>query len=614
MKVDFTAFLIVLILCFTLNCVLSFELDEPNEKWKIINFTDCWNVAENKSVLPGLVFDEQQENGSSTDCGKWDHKQNDTGPPWLLYMIDRDGNFFDGVIVSKKTIITYGFDKLRGNFKNKENIKIYGGQCDPSNNLSSLCFLKRNLLPTKVIKIKRAKLKLENFQERTIIVLEIQDVQFSSSLKPVCLWNRGNQNDASEMFFAQDHSTRSLVEASFLAEEKCFNFKISQMECDLYGSTICIGHEKLIQSGFLLIKRDDRFDLRAVSDMNFETRSRYFDLLPFFRKIFAESRDIKILLEISPPPKRIDFGDSQSFEECGKITRRPKRDTADDIESLPFIHNGNNVTTKGKDPWHASLTLHTTIGPIYDFCGATLISKRALVTAAHCLYVVGNKRIKEAQMIEVTLGMLNALEIEDSRQFMRAKYYQLHPKYRHRQGTFKNDIALIIVENDSIKITEFVKPLCLWNNEYELEKIINMPAKVVGWGLTEEHIQPNILQEASVKIVSYEECLKKDPSFYSYNLRPNFNFCAGAPETGTNPCKGDSGGGLVMYNTHLGRFFLRGVVSSGKSRKVILARDADVEEIATCTPDVYTLFTDVTSYIQWIMENAPDINKGKLQN
>ena len=72
--------------------------------------------------------------------------------------------------------------------------------------------------------------------------------------------------------------------------------------------------------------------------------------------------------------------------------------------------------------------------------------------------------------------------------------------------------------------------------------------------------------------------------------------------SGTTTCNGDSGGSLSVEKD--GRWFIRGMVSFGVPKKVKF----EGEERSLCHPNQYSLFADVASYVDWIVENTPDIS------
>ncbi|XP_059488077.1 serine protease gd-like [Neocloeon triangulifer] len=165
-------------------------------------------------------------------------------------------------------------------------------------------------------------------------------------------------------------------------------------------------------------------------------------------------------------------------------------------------------------------------GPLKDSCGATLISKKVLVTAAHCLFD-GEGSQFGARHVDVTLGMHNRSNSEETwRQTIKTASLVVHPGYDHSRGDFKDDIALVILKNE-VNVNDFERPICLWNSGYDLNEIANKSVTVVGWGYTLDHEQPQILQKAIMKVASYEECFESNKRFFSRFMRPTKNFCAG---------------------------------------------------------------------------------------
>jgi len=45
-------------------------------------------------------------------------------------------------------------------------------------------------------------------------------------------------------------------------------------------------------------------------------------------------------------------------------------------------------------------------------------------------------------------------------------------------GNNDNDVALLLFDGKGFNITERVKPICLWNRDYNFEKIANKTAEV----------------------------------------------------------------------------------------------------------------------------------------
>ncbi|CAB3372658.1 Hypothetical predicted protein [Cloeon dipterum] len=469
-----------------------------------------------------------------------------------------------GFLVSEQTVMA-GFNQM--NHDDIEVYRIYAGPCYSKD--EELCKFGRGLLKQKALSRSRGVFGDNGFE-----MWKIEKVTITQHLKPICLWNLNtfDRESSFDSFVFTQNNTRSLKRTELLSHQQCYlNISISTNVCNEMDSLMCSAFE---YSGiFLVTKVDNRYYLRATRWGNFllsedrvENRILWYNILQDIDSIFANSTGLFLM---PPTPKlatEIDFGTGESYAGCGEVAQdksrgRERRDTA----VVGFIHQGTDAPIE-QNPWHASLSVHfPTTDSLYDICGGTLVSKRVIVTAAHCLYDPNTGDKIEAEWLEITLGMYDATNSEEiGRQLVQAASIVIYDGYDYYRHDFQHDLALIIMKKDSIQITERVRPACLWNSKYDFENIAGKNGKVVGFGFTEKFTKSNILQKAYLRIAPHEECFYSNKRFYSRNLRPTQNFCAGFPHNGTNACNGDSGGGLLIANgpsARKKRFYLRGVIS-----------------------------------------------------
>ena len=116
---------------------------------------------------------------------------------------------------------------------------------------------------------------------------------------------------------------------------------------------------------------------------------------------------------------------------------------------------------------------------------------------------------------------------------------------------------------------------------------------VIGYGKSEDEtkVHENIPKILDTPIHTNEHCFLEHQSLLKISSKRTF--CGGSG-TGTGVCRGDSGGGLFV--TDGSAYYLRGIVSSS----IIGGRYG-------CDVDVYSVFTDVTKYTDWI--NGISINR-----
>ncbi|CAB3365307.1 Hypothetical predicted protein [Cloeon dipterum] len=261
-----------------------------------------------------------------------------------------------------------------------------------------------------------------------------------------------------------------------------------------------------------------------------------------------------------------------------------KDDCGIPVATNQLVVNGNSLR-RGSWPWLAAIFVTTGTGQRFQ-CGATLISKQHVITAAHCVHNVESQKQKliEPRSIVIYLGKHYLLDFtESSVQAKGVSLVKVHPKYRHGVSS-DNDLAVLVLSSPA-EYSFTVQPACLFNSRLEYED----DGKVIGWGRDENGNQVSSEPKlVSLPIVSQEECLRSHRNFYY--ITSNTTFCAGKRD-GSGPCNGDSGGGFYSQAIRSpGQWFLRGMVS-------LSLQDSTT---ASCDPKNYFVFTDLSKFADWV--------------
>ncbi|XP_026463464.1 serine protease gd-like, partial [Ctenocephalides felis] len=208
-------------------------------------------------------------------------------------------------------------------------------------------------------------------------------------------------------------------------------------------------------------------------------------------------------------------------------TGKPPEDSSPKGAELPHILNemnsmcgqtavrplnlvvGGEATARGDWPWLVALYVVSDNGPTFK-CGSTLISRKLVVTDA------------------LQTGAEKAIP---------------HPDFKPKSDRTDADIGLVILAQ-TVEFTSFIKPICLWRGNADLQNIMQKNGTVVGWGRDETGRkttpEPRM---ASVPVVSRDDCMDSKEEF-RHILTSKRMFCAGA--RGLGPCNGDSGGVLMF--------------------------------------------------------------------
>ncbi|EAT48924.1 AAEL000059-PA [Aedes aegypti] len=310
------------------------------------------------------------------------------------------------------------------------------------------------------------------------------------------------------------------------------------------------------------------------------------------------------LLQRSPiPPEDIRFlkasrcsepnaSGSSVFVCCPKVEKLLKPPYCGVGESDRLI--GGQLAFLSEFPWTALIEYRRNSSDETRFrCGATLISSRYVLTAAHCAHEGSNDFWKA---IGVRLGE-HDLDTTKDCEFgecaappitVGIERIIVHENYNPRHKEHTDDIALIRLDRE-IQFSEDVAPICLPVEESVRNRNITgtWDAKSVGWGVSESAIASRQKLKSHLAILDPKSCRKLDKA----TLRDT-QFCT-EMQSDRETCTADDGGSLVIrghLNGLFGHNFLYGVASFGKDNLCGAKGEPAV-------------FTDVTKYIEWIESN-----------
>ncbi|XP_053681030.1 CLIP domain-containing serine protease B9-like [Anopheles nili] len=279
-------------------------------------------------------------------------------------------------------------------------------------------------------------------------------------------------------------------------------------------------------------------------------------------------------------------GDVVQEQLVGGLLPNPKKNECG-VSIGMRIYGGENADID-EFPWLAMMQYENRKGERRYSCGGSLINKRYVLTAAHC--VTGEVERKEGKLVGVRLGEYNTnteidCVMEDQEQICAdppidatVESSTVHPEYD--EAAHAHDVALVRM-GQTIEYTDFVQPVCLPLSDFRASKAgeVNF---VTGFGRTLKGSRSVIKQKLGIKVYEHDRCREKYATKNA--LITTKQICAGG-EFAKDSCHGDSGGPLMKLQKV---WYLEGVVSYGNR--------CGLED----WPGVYT---HVPAYMEWIRAN-----------
>lgn len=198
---------------------------------------------------------------------------------------------------------------------------------------------------------------------------------------------------------------------------------------------------------------------------------------------------------------------------------------------------GGRVSSPHYWPWQAALfeKSRRQSKTFYSFvCGASLISEKALLTAAHCIN-------KSAEYF-LKLGIVKETSFDEpNEKVLGVKSVHIHPLFDSSLMFY--DIALLKLDKP-IACNKDIRPICLPKQNENLPEP-NSTLTVLGWGTTGTNSTEASLYLKDAQIPLVDETICRN--IYGVLVDYSFNFCAGYKFGDADTCQGDSGGPILQW-------------------------------------------------------------------
>ncbi|CAG0915357.1 unnamed protein product [Notodromas monacha] len=257
-----------------------------------------------------------------------------------------------------------------------------------------------------------------------------------------------------------------------------------------------------------------------------------------------------------------------------------KKATAFVILMLATLHfdkseslSGGSITHVGEFPHIVSIQIPPKRKSSFHGkhgCSATLITKKAILTAAHCCSLV-------PPLKNLVAGIFDFYAVTGNEQRRTVKNVFIHPLHNTSRW-IEHDIC-IMEPDEAFDLNLFVWPASLPALQ---DEFFSYDLLAYGWGDLGNGAKPSELHKLWLQHITDDFC-----SYIMGDQVGEAMLCAGDPRSNSGTCKGDSGGPLVdPFHS------LVGIISW---------------TIGACAdPNKVSVFAQVSRYMDWIFETVTD--------
>ncbi|XP_069364040.1 serine protease 33 isoform X2 [Maniola hyperantus] len=205
----------------------------------------------------------------------------------------------------------------------------------------------------------------------------------------------------------------------------------------------------------------------------------------------------------------------------------------------------------GTFPWQAYIRIGS------SRCGGSLISRRHVVTAGHCVARAQPRHVR------VTLGdyVINSAAEPLPAYTFGVRTIKVHPLFKFTPQADRFDVAVLTLDRN-VHYMPHIAPICLPERGSDY---LGQYGWAAGWGALSpgSRLRPRTLQAVDVPVLDNRVCERwHRANGINVVIYPEM-LCAGYRGGGKDSCQGDSGGPLMLERA--GRWYLIGVVSAGYS-------------------------------------------------
>lgn len=220
---------------------------------------------------------------------------------------------------------------------------------------------------------------------------------------------------------------------------------------------------------------------------------------------------------------------------CNPICGRPTAKTS------AYVIGGQDAKISDV-PWSAGI-YQLYRKKFKHICGGTILTKRIIISAAHCFFIEKKRQFASPDQFKVAVGKyFRGFYVNESLPIQTFNVTEIIaiPHYSGYASSYTRDIAIIILDG-SINFEPHIIPICIdIEAGYESETTLSAGSigLVAGWGYTTATGMPSdTLKSIEMPVIDFYQCLNESGDYRPF-VTPD-KFCSGF-KNGSGVCQGNN--------------------------------------------------------------------------
>uniref|UniRef100_A0A673JFH6 Peptidase S1 domain-containing protein n=1 Tax=Sinocyclocheilus rhinocerous TaxID=307959 RepID=A0A673JFH6_9TELE len=244
-------------------------------------------------------------------------------------------------------------------------------------------------------------------------------------------------------------------------------------------------------------------------------------------------------------------------------------------------------------------------------CSGALVNQHWVVVAAHCVTEPGQTEALSTDDLNVVMGKHYLSDLRENKRLQHIQISQIYIHSNYDPHVLDSDLAILKLA-DKARISEYVSPVCL--PRLQGGEVTAKQAFLTGWPVAGQHRTHTDSEAARTGLIELADVVKCERQFSKHGVPISMtdNMLCGRqhPLSPSMICPSETGGIILSLSADSQPTLGLEPFPPGRSEDAdshhaweLLGLVSFGYDLRGCNPDLYTIYTRVVNFKNWIEKN-----------